>query len=117
MAHNQLFNVPPGAVASVKIIDTMSRISKIPVEFLMTPPMEGFDYMPKIPSWSFLVESESGKKAPFDLGIPKDWENMAPVFVKLLRDRGWEIEVEKDVSEILEENGYQLKSINAIIWR
>ena len=36
--------------------------------------------------------------------------------VKRLRSSGWVIEVQKDVSEILIENGVELDSINAIIW-
>ena len=42
---------------------------------------------------------------------------MAPVIVQLLTDRGWEVSVQKNTSEILEENGYKLDSIGSIIWR
>ena len=117
MEKHKLFNVPSGAVANVKIIDTTSKIGKLPVEFLMEPPILGFQYMGELPSWSFLVESATGRKALFDLGIPKDWQNMAPVIVKLLNGWGWDVSVGMNTSEILEENGYKLDSINSIIWR
>jgi len=111
------FPVPPGAAASVKIIDTTSHIGKLAVEFLMEPPVPGFEYMPDLPSWSFLVESSTtGKKALFDLGIPPDWETFAPVVSDQLKARGWEIYAEKHTSQVLEENGVDLKGIGSIVW-
>jgi hypothetical protein len=117
MANPRRFNVPSGAVASVKIIDTTSKIAKLPVKFLMEPAMPGFDHMPELPSWSFLVESPTGRSALFDLGIPKDWHNMAPAIVESLHSRGWDVRVDKDTAEILEEGGYALDRIGSIIWR
>ncbi|EXJ64284.1 hypothetical protein A1O7_00620 [Cladophialophora yegresii CBS 114405] len=111
------FPIPPGATASVKIIDTTSHIGKLPVDFLMEPPVPGFQYMPDLPSWSFLVESSTtGKKALFDLGVPPDWETFAPSVSDQLKTRGWEIHAEKHTSQILEENGVDLKTIGSIIW-
>jgi hypothetical protein len=84
----------------------------------MTPPITNFEYMPDLPSWSFLIESSTtGKKALFDLGIPPDWENFAPVVSERLREYGWEIYAEKHTSQILEENGVDLKGIGSILWR
>lgn len=112
-----VFEVPPGAVATVRIIDSTSRIGKLPVEFLMEPAVSGFQYMPELPSWSFMIESPDGRTALFDLGIPKDWQNMAPKVADQLKVRGWEIEVQKNVSEILAANSYKTSSIHSIIWR
>lgn len=111
------FPVPPGSPTTVKVIDTTSKIGKLKVSFLMDPPVPGFKYMPDLPSWSFLVESPGGGKALFDLGIPKDWENMAPVTATTLRGRGWDIMAERNTSEILVENGVALEEIHAIVWR
>ena len=84
----------------------------------MEPAVPGFEYMPDLPSWSFLVESSTtGKKALFDLGIPPDWENFAPAVSAHLKTQGWEIHADKNTSQILEENGVDLKGINAIVWR
>jgi hypothetical protein len=35
----------------------------------------------------------------------------------MIKESGWEVHVEKNVADILEENGIQLSAINAIIWR
>jgi hypothetical protein len=83
----------------------------------MEPPVPGFEYMPLAPSWSFLIESDTGKKALFDLGIPPTWKDFAPVVADLLNSRGWEITSEKHTSQILEENGVDLKGIGSIVWR
>lgn len=84
----------------------------------MEPPIPGLEYMPDLPSWSFLVESSTtGKKLLFDLGIPPDWEKFAPVVTEHLHTSGWEISAEKHTSQILEENGVDLGSISAIVWR
>ena len=84
----------------------------------MEPPISGFEYMPDLPSWSFLIESGvTGKKALFDLGIPPDWENFAPAVTSSLKSRGWEIHAEKHTSQVLKENGVDLKEISAIVWR
>jgi hypothetical protein len=85
---------------------------------LMEPPVPGFEYMPDVPSWSFLVESSTtGKKALFDLGVPPDWETFSPIVSDQLKERGWEIYAEKHTSQILEENGVDLKEIGSIVWR
>lgn len=112
------FKVPAGTQAvQVRIIDSTSRIGKIPVHYIMTPPVEGMDYMPLLPSWSFLVEHPSGKKVLFDLGVPKDWLAFAPTVSDTLRTRGWDISVEKEVIDVLQANGIESSEINAIIWR
>lgn len=74
--------------------------------------------MPALPSWSFLVEhASSGGNVLFDLGIPKDWDHMAAPVVKHLHSSGWEITVQKNVAEVLQEANYDLNRINSIIWR
>jgi hypothetical protein len=112
------FPVPSGSAAKVSIMDTTSRITKIATHVLMGPEMPGFPTFPELPSWSFLIESEStGQKALFDLGIPPDWRNFAPAIVDRLKEFGWDIEAHKHVAEILEENGVKKDSIGAVIWR
>lgn len=90
----------------------------IAVSVLMEPPVPGFDYMPRIPSWSFLIESAAtGRKALFDLGIPKDVDHMAGPVVQALKDYGWKVEVEKNVADVLVEGGVDLNEIHSIVWR
>ncbi|CAH0003315.1 unnamed protein product [Clonostachys byssicola] len=111
------FNVPGGQVANVRVVDTGSTISRIPTSRLMAPPMQGFDHIPTMPSFSFLVESATGKKALFDLSIATDWGNYAPIVANSLRTNGYEIKAEVGVPEVLQSHGVDLKSINSIIWR
>lgn len=115
MDNSLLFNVPPGAVADVRIIDTTSRIGNFTVDYLMQPPMPGFEAMPEFPSWSFLVENSEGHRALFDLGVPVDWFDLPPVTLK--KFTYWDLNVEKGVDEILVDHGYELESIESIIWR
>lgn len=70
-----------------------------------------------IPAFAFLIE-HNGQKLLFDLGVRKDWEaNGPPSLADPVKFGGWEVEVEKNVSEVLQDNGTSLDSIDAIIWR
>lgn len=111
------FDVPSGNVAKVSIIDSTLRLSEMETSLLIKPPMTGFDKFPTVPSWSFLVESSSGKKALFDLGVPVDINTFAPVVTAKLKSLGLDIKVEKNVADILEENEVNLYEIDSIIWR
>jgi hypothetical protein len=109
---------PGGAVASVSIIDSTSRIGGVKTDHLLVPKIRGFEYMPTLPTWSFLIESSSAsKKVLFDLGIPKDFDRLSPAIRTHLARFEWHIEAPKNVSEILEENGVQTSEIDSIIWR
>lgn len=68
------------------------------------------------PSFSFLIEHESGRKLVFDLGVRKDYWNLSDYLVERKRTRGFKADVKQGVREILEENGVQGKDIEAIIW-
>ncbi|KAL3484697.1 beta-lactamase-like protein [Aspergillus germanicus] len=111
------FPVPPGlATVQVNIIDSTTRIGKLPLEFLMTPPMDGMQYMPVLPSWSFLIQHPSGQKLLFDLGVPSDWRTLAPAVTDKLEARGWDITVEKEVIDCLQDHGVAAEEISGIIW-
>lgn len=79
--------------------------------------MPGMDVVPEIPTWSFLVESDTGRKALFDLGVPPNWRDFAPVVTDRLFTSGWEISAKKHVAEILQDEGVDLSSINSVVWR
>lgn len=42
---------------------------------------------------------------------------MAGPVVKMIKAQGWEVKVEKNISEILEEEGIKGLDVEAIIWR
>ncbi|KIW88410.1 uncharacterized protein Z519_10979 [Cladophialophora bantiana CBS 173.52] len=109
-------NIPPSnSTVSVKIIDSTSWID-VPLGSLMGPGIPGHDKL-SCPSYCFLIEhGPLGRKILFDLGTRKDWENLAPNIVNIIKDHKWGLTVEKNVSEILTGEGVDLKSIEAIIW-
>lgn len=115
MALAPSFDVPPGVSISVRIIDTTASL-KLPIAPFMDPPMPGFTHF-EGPTYSFLLEHPSGRKLLFDMGVRKDWTNLAGPIVNLIQSLGWEVKVEKNMIEILEENGVKRNDIEAIIWR
>lgn len=114
---NASFKVPAGATAKFSIIDTGSRISNIPTDRLMTPPLAGFEKMPKMPSLCFLVEDGCGRKAIFDLSVPPDYPHLAKSVADRLSTNGYVIEPAATVAEVLESHEVQLEDIGSIIWR
>lgn len=111
-------NIPESHNAvNVHIIDSTARLRDLPTKDFFEPDFVGFDTL-DIPSYSFLIEHPpSSRRVLFDLGLRKDWRNLAPEVVGYIKDEGWSITVEKDVAEILSEGGIRLDSIEAIIWR
>lgn len=91
----------------------------MPLTHLMKPAMEGLDAMPTLTTWSFLVESPSGKKALFDLGVPKEpLKNFSPKYADTIkRNSNWDVHVPKNVADILGENNVQPSEIDSVIWR
>ena len=86
------------------------------MEPYFTPTIKGHDRM-SCPSFAFLITHPTLKRnILYDLGIRKDWTNLSPRVVAALQSNGWDITVEKNVSEILTENNVPLSSIEAIIW-
>lgn len=113
-----LFPVPPGTeTVQVRIIDTTTRLRKIPLNLVMQPPMEGLRYISEMPAWSFLIEHSSGQKLLFDLGIPKNWQLLSPSILQILNSSEAEISVEDDVIDILTKHDIPSDQISGIIWR
>ncbi len=111
------FNIPSGAVASLSMFDTTSTIDKVALHYVVEPTMTNVSHMPKMNCWSFLIENDSGRKVLYDLGIRKDWHNYAPVVSNRLKASGWDIRVEKNMTEVLGEAGYKGEDFEAVIWR
>ncbi|CAG8886335.1 unnamed protein product [Penicillium egyptiacum] len=112
------FTVPPGDQSvQVRIIDSTTRIGNLQLGFLMEPPMEGMEYMPPLPAWSFLVEHPSGQKILYDLGVPKDLNSFAPTVCRHLKAQGWNVDVKEEVIDTLDRNGISANEISAIVWR
>ncbi|KAL6245331.1 hypothetical protein RBB50_008106 [Rhinocladiella similis] len=110
-------NAPPGASVKVQIVDGTARITA-PTDVFMTPPIHGHTQM-FAPAFSFLIEQvSSGRKILFDLGLRKDWQSHPPAVQSLISGPGWAFDVPKNVDEVLQENGVDVKggAIEAVIW-
>ncbi|MCJ1289500.1 hypothetical protein MMC34_001033 [Xylographa carneopallida] len=103
------------SIVQVSIIDTTTHIGGIPNGLFMVPPIPGYEYL-NCPSYSFLIEHSSGRKILFDLGVRKDWDNLAPKVFNRLKESDWDIRVPKDVREILEEEGIDPGTVDGIVW-
>lgn len=109
--------MPPGKeVVSVKMINPVNFGPAI-INRFMGPPVPGVEKKKPGPVLTFLVEHSSGQKLVFDLGIRKDYHNYAPKVADYIPTTNYDIQVTKNVVDILEENGIPGKSINAVIWR
>lgn len=107
------------STVTVSIIDTTSWALRIPCQNLFLPRFKGLSTF-DLCSYAFLVTHHDGqhqRRVLFDLGIRKDWKNLAEPMVKKLE--GWEakVKVEKNVADILSEHCLKLDGIEAIIWR
>ena len=109
----------------VHIFDTTFRIINGRPQAFMDPAIKGFDRMNAL-AYSFLIThrdnlTSTERRLLFDLGAPKDWKNDLPPSiadnVKKWERAGIRIECEKYVSEILEESGIPLESIEGMVWR
>lgn len=104
------------SAVSVSILDTTSSIAGDKTSSYLTPPIKGHEDL-AVPCISFLVRHKpSGRSLLFDLGIRRDWHNLSPSIVDMIKEEGFTITVAKDVPQILQEGGVDPDTIEAIIW-
>ncbi|KAM0142658.1 hypothetical protein ACHAP3_001764 [Botrytis cinerea] len=109
-------NIPPSSTTvSVRIIDTTTHVSGIPLSAFASPAISGHTHISG-PAYSFLIEHPSSRSLLFDLGVRRDWENLAPRITERIKDGGWKVTVQKGVREQLEEHGVSAANIEAVIW-
>ena len=82
----------------------------------MAPPVPGLEQFKTSPSFSFFVEHPSGRKIVFDLGIRKDHQYYSKKIAEYLPTTNYNIQVSKNVVDILQEEGVNLDDIEAVIW-
>jgi hypothetical protein len=85
----------------------------------MKPEMPSMHVLPELPAWSFLVESTTGGRALFDLGIPPNYKDFSPWVLQFLDmpGWGWKVSSTKHVSDILKDEGIDPALITHIVWR
>lgn len=111
------FTVPAGTTGSISLIDTTGSIDRAELDYLCVPPVEGVEYLPWLPCYSFLIEGPNGRRILFDAGIRTDWKAYAPSVSEKILASGWIIKAEKSIGEIVREQGYKLDDFEAIVWR
>ncbi|KAJ3534052.1 hypothetical protein NM208_g7712 [Fusarium decemcellulare] len=100
-------------VVDVSIINSTADV-RCPWGFFVKNPLPGHDML-ECPSFVFLVQHPSGKKVLFDLGLRKDTEAFPPVIQEGMK--GLHMKAEKDIAQILQEDGrIGLDGIDSIIW-
>ena len=119
-------NIPDSShTVKVSVIDSGVRLRATRISKLLSPSIKGHDVFTG-PSYSFLIENASSasngapaksRKILFDLNMRKDWRSLAPLVVQSIDAGGFEIEVEKNVSDVLSDGGEDLRDIEAIVWR
>ncbi|KAG9586847.1 Metallo-hydrolase/oxidoreductase, partial [Aureobasidium melanogenum] len=100
----------------VSIIDSTSYVD-LPIEMLVKPEYKGQTRLTG-PTFSFLIEHDSGKRMLFDLGIRKDADNMPPSLVNDFKSKGWTVKAEKNTADILQEAGFDIQGgdIDSVIY-
>lgn len=87
----------------------------LPCSHLLTPSITHHETL-HIPSLSFLIEhSATKRKLLFDLGLRKDISTLPPTVQKIFSDSGWDLRVEKNVSDILIEDNVSPEEIEAVV--
>lgn len=115
-------NIPDSQhTVDVSIIDTTGYVSNIPVEGFIKPPVPGYKFI-DAPCYSFLVKHNNPEAKSkydhliFDLGINKDWKNGPKATADRLQASDYNIQVEKNVIDILRDNGDDPQKVGAVVW-
>ncbi|KAK4940773.1 hypothetical protein LTR10_019166 [Elasticomyces elasticus] len=108
--------LPPGdTTLTVKLINPVNFGPAILNRF-MAPPIPGLETFKTSPSLTFFLEHPSGRKLVFDLGIRKDYGNYSKSIADYLPTTKYDIQVTKNVIDILQEHGISGSDIEAVIW-
>jgi len=115
-------NIPESeSTVQVSIIDTTAELHGIPTVGFFGPPLRGLETI-NVCALAFLIThtnliTGTQRRIVFDLGPPKDWQNdLAGPVVERVRGWGADIQISKYVSDILQENGVPLSTIEGVIW-
>ncbi|OJJ46668.1 hypothetical protein ASPZODRAFT_132776 [Penicilliopsis zonata CBS 506.65] len=112
---NDLHLPSSSKTVAVRVIDTTTELT-LPIDNILWPRVQSHKEL-FFPSYAFLIEhGSSGRRLLFDLGLQKNWEDLAPTTVAEIKKDKWQVKVEKDVAGILDEHGYPREQIEAIIW-
>ena len=116
MADLSKLEAPPGTWAQVSVINTC-HIHNIPAKTYLDPvhpALERFD----VPCFAFIIENNEGRRVLFDLGLRKDWHNIAAIARAEIQEGNMKIQMaDYDIVETLANHGIQPVNIEAVILR
>lgn len=106
-------------ICTVRVIDSTAH-GKGPAKLILSPHIPGHDNL-EFPCFGFLIENKAkNKNILFDIGIRKDYWNLAPVVAaRITGDKPlFQVNVDKNVADILDEGavGVSSKDIDSVIW-
>ncbi|RFU76633.1 metallo-beta-lactamase superfamily [Trichoderma arundinaceum] len=102
-------------VVRVRLIDNTGNLC-IPSDRFLEPSVKGQELLNAVGTCYLIENVRLQKKAVFDLGLRKDWWNLAPRARSSLALSAVGVKVDKDIPEILQSNGIPLSEIDDIIW-
>lgn len=115
MADQPELEIPSGETITIKLINPVN-FGPAQINRFMAPPVPGLETFKSNPSLCFLLEHTSGRNLVWDLGIRKDYENYSPKIAQYIPTTSYKIDCTQSVAETLQNNGYPLDNIEAVIW-
>ncbi|KAI1087706.1 beta-lactamase-like protein [Rostrohypoxylon terebratum] len=117
MAKAPNLNIPAStSIVDVSIINTEQTIRGLHPGRFISPSIPGHDYL-GAPIYSFLIKHPVlNRSLVFDLGLRKDIWNWPPVLIEEFKNANVNIIVPKHIREILDDNGVDTKSLEAVVW-
>ncbi|KAJ6581614.1 beta-lactamase-like protein [Mycena capillaripes] len=111
------FNIPQSnATVEIRVLTVGNGTIINGTHTFVSPVLPGRESA-TFPFFSFLVEHKNlQKRLMFDLGIRKDPENLVPSLASLYTSGILQLQTPKDITELLQEGGIPLESIDAVIW-
>ncbi|KAI1335981.1 beta-lactamase-like protein [Xylariaceae sp. FL0016] len=110
-------NIPAStSTVNVSIINTTGTIRGVETSRFLDPMIPGHEFL-AVPCYAFLIQHPTLKRSIiFDLGIKKDFTKWPKPLHERVIQGGYVLDIPKDVREILDEQGVDTASIEAVIW-
>ncbi|KAJ7646926.1 beta-lactamase-like protein [Roridomyces roridus] len=104
------------ALVTVKAFDLGSLTAVNGTGLVISPVLPGQQTV-EFPLFAFLVEhNATQKRIMFDLGMRTDVENFAPSIAEMFAAGIYQLDDNKDITEVLQQAGINLTSIDTVIW-
>jgi hypothetical protein len=118
LAGFQDFGIPASdATVDVKVFNVANFTLNNLTSAFLSPVLPGRENL-TLPMHAFLIEHKpTQKKFLFDLGMRNDPQNLPPAFAGFFSSKAITVENFKDITELLQDGGVALDSIDSVFWR